>query len=321
MSFRLRFINQGIQKRTVIAGFLLVTVLLSLPGIAQTFKKPAKDKRLEMEIRQLLTGFEGQVGVYVKNLKTGKVAAVNADTIFPTASMIKVPILVGIMDKIDKGQLHYHDELLYRDSLLYAGPDVLGSFKQDEKIELGRLIMLMLTLSDNTASLWLQTLAGTGERINELLDGLSLKSTRVNSRTPGREEYRTTYGWGQTTPAEMATLIEKIYLGQVINKQSSETMLRLLGRNYYDDHAIAAIPPYIFVASKNGAVDQSRSETLLVMAPHGPYVFSIITKNQKDQSWEPTNAGWLLAKNVSALLWKHFEPNSNWNKLTIMDKR
>ena len=85
-------------------------------------------------------------------------------------------------------------------------------------------------------------------------------------------------------------------------------MLRLPGRNFYDDHAIGAIPPSIFVASKNGEVDQSRSETLLVMAPHGPYIFSIITKNQEDRSWNSTNAGWVLASKLSALLWNYFEP-------------
>jgi len=204
--------------------------------------------------------------------------------------------------------------LIYRDSLLYSGEDVLGSFKQDEKIELGRMMMLMLTLSDNTASLWLQSLAGTGSRINEMMDSLGLKYTRVNSRTPGRESNRTAYGWGQTSPREMVILMEKIYNGEVINKNISEKMLRLLGRNFNDDHAIGAIPPSIFVASKNGEVDQSRSETLLVMAPHGPYIFSIITKNQEDRSWNSTNAGWVLSSKLSALLWNYYEPKFNEGK-------
>ncbi len=79
--------------------------------------------------------------------------------------------------------------------------------------------MFMFTTSDNTASLWLQSLAGTGTRINRLLDSMGFKNTRVNSRTPGREADRTKYGWGQTTPAEMALLMEKIVNGQVINKR------------------------------------------------------------------------------------------------------
>jgi beta-lactamase class A len=295
------------MARIPVIIFIVITVMFAKRGVSQE----KADKKLESKVLSLVTGFKGDVGIFIKCLGTGKTVALNADTIFPTASMIKIPILVGIMDKIQKGELNYHQSLTYRDSLLYAGEDVLGSFKQDEKIELGRVIMLMLTLSDNTASLWLQSLAGTGTRINEIMDSLGLKHTRVNSRTLGRESNRTIYGWGQTSPREMAMLMEKIYNGDVINKNISDKMLRLLGRNFYDDHAIGAIPPSIFVASKNGEVDQSRSETLLVMAPHGPYIFSIITKNQEDRSWNSTNAGWVLASKLSELLWNYFEPKFN----------
>jgi beta-lactamase class A len=217
--------------------------------------------------------------------------------------MVKVPILTGIMYKMHRGELSYHQELVYKDSLLYAGSDILGSFRNDEKIELSKVIMLMLTTSDNTASLWLQSLAGTGTAINLLMDGLGLPNTRVNSRTPGREQNRNEYGWGQTTPREMALLFEKIYRSEIISDSVSKKMLRLLGRNYWDEQAIAMLPPTVFVASKNGAVNASRSETLLVMAPRNPYIFSIITKNQTDTSWNDNNEGWVLAQKLSALLW------------------
>jgi beta-lactamase class A len=271
-------------------------------------KAQRTDRKLEKEINRIVQGFHGEVGIYVKNLKTGKVAAYQSDSLFPTASMVKIPILVGIMDKIARGELQYHQELIYNDSLLYAGSDILGSFKSGEKIELSKVMMLSLSTSDNTASLWLQSLAGGGVRINELLDSLGLQYTRVNSRTPGRRENWEMYGWGQSTPHEMASLMEKIYHGQVINREVSNRMLRVLGRNYWDEEAISQIPPTVFVASKNGAVNESRSETLLVMAPHGPYIFSIMTKNQADQSWNEDNEGWELARKLSALLWSHFEP-------------
>ena len=299
------------MNKTTSAAILSISLLLSHLIITA---QPPTDKKLQKKVDLLVKGFGGDIGVYVKNLRSGKIWQVNADSVFPTASMVKIPILIGIMDKISKNELSYEQLLIYKDSLLYEGDDILGSFKNDEKIQLGKVVMLMLTTSDNTASLWLQSLAGTGTRINQILDSLGLIYTRVNSRTPGRETNRTFFGWGQTSPREMATLMEKIYRGQVINKTASEKMLRLLGRNFYDDHAIGAIPPYIFVASKHGAVNQSRSETLLVMAPHGPYIFSIITKNQKDQSWENSNEGWVLASKLSAMLWNYFEPKSDWKK-------
>jgi beta-lactamase class A len=288
------------------------TLTLFLISVTCSLFAQKIDHRLQQKIEALVKDLHGDIGVYVKNLRTGKVAMVNADSVFPTASMVKVPILIGIQDKIEKGQLEYHQQLEYKDSLLYAGEDILGSFKSGEKIGLHKVMMLMLTTSDNTASLWLQGLAGNGTRINEILDSVGMKNTRVNSRTPGREANRQQFGWGQTTPREMGTLMEKIYRGEVISKKAGEKMIRLLGRNYNDEQAIAEIPPYIFVASKNGCVNASRSEILLVMAPDGPYIFSVETKNLQDQSWDNSNEAWVLTRRLSALCWNYFEPRSRW---------
>jgi beta-lactamase class A len=275
-------------------------------------KKEKTDKKLQEQVTALLKGFQGDAGVYVKNLRTGKTVALQADSLFPTASMIKVSILTGIMAKLETGELQYHQVMTYKDSLLYPGVDLLGSFKDNEKIELSKLMMLMLTMSDNTASLWLQSLAGGGARINTILDSLGFRYTRVNSRTAEREANRRQYGWGQTTPREMVTLFEKIYTGGMFSRKASDQMLRLLGRDYWDEDALSQIPPFVFAACKSGAVDASRSETVLVMAPHGPYIFSVTTNNLKDTSWAPGNEGWVLARKLSRLLWNYYEPGSGW---------
>lgn len=286
--------------------FLLLVFLQNLLYAQKT------DKKLQQRVAALLKTVNGDAGVYIKNLRTGKIVAVNADTLFPTASMIKIPILTGIMQQVYSGERKLSDKYLYNDSLLYEGEDILGSFKSGENISLSKLIMLMLTTSDNTASLWLQRLAGSGSRINEIMDSLGFQYTRVNSRTPGRYGNWQRYGWGQTTPREMVRLMEKIYNGTLFDKATSEKMLRMLGRNIYDGVAISQVPPYIFVASKNGAVNDSRSETLLVMAPHGPYIFSVITKNLQDQRWDNDTEAWTMMRKLSALLWNYFEPKSDW---------
>lgn len=281
---------------------LLLTVAMGV-GVANAQKA---DKILEQKLVEFTTGFKGEVGFYVKNLKTGKVAAFNADTVFPTASTVKVPILIGIFDKLEKGELQYHDKLTYKDSLFYAGEDILGSFKDGEQIELSKVMMLMCTTSDNTASLWLQLLAGTGSRINAIMDELKLPNTRVNSRTPGREENRKEYGWGQTTPAEMARLFEMMANRQVLNAHASDRMLKILGRNYWDEEGLSSIPAGVFVASKNGAVDASRSEVMYVNGKKTSYIFSIYTKNNEDKSWEPGNAAWVMTRKMSEFLWTYF---------------
>ena len=271
------------------------------------------DRKLASKLEEAIKGFNGDIGIYVKNLRTGKIVAINADTVFPTASIVKVPILLGVMDKIEKGQLSYNQDLLYRDSLAYSSYDVVASFKDTTKVPLKKIVMLMLTTSDNTASLWLQGLAGTGARINEILDSMGFKDTRVNSRTPGRENNRTKYGWGQTTPREIGTILEKIYRNEIISPVACERMMRCLGRNFWDENeAISVIPPTIEVFSKNGCVNAVRSEATLVNAPNNPYIFCVFTKNNKDISWTRSNEAWTLERKLSTLLWDYFEPKDKW---------
>ena len=294
------------MMRKSILLFVTVLFLVNTAG-SQT----RTDKRLTHELQLLVKDFKGDAGIYVQNLRTGKVASINADTIFPTASMIKVPIMCGVFDKIEKKELSYHQNLTYRDSLLYAGEDILGSFKDGEKIQLSKVQMLSITTSDNTASLWLQKLAGS-ENINQWLSENGFEHTRLNSRTAGRQAYQKLYGWGQTTPKEMALLVKKIRDGQAVSPAASERMYRNMVRIYWDAEALSEIPPHIQAASKQGAVNRSRSEVVLVNAPHGDYVFCIATKHQKDESWTSDNEGYQLIRNLSKLLWNYYEPKSTW---------
>jgi len=66
------------------------------------------DQKLQKKIHALINRFNGEIGIYIKNLKNNKTVRINADTVFPTASIVKVPILIGVMDKINKGELTYH---------------------------------------------------------------------------------------------------------------------------------------------------------------------------------------------------------------------
>jgi len=292
---------------------LALILLICSAAFAQT------DAKLTAKLQDAVKGFNGQVGIYVHNLKTGKTAALNADTLFPTASMIKVSIQCGLMDKIDKGEIQYNQKIVYRDSLLYKGEDILGSFKDGDTIEVSKVALLMITMSDNTASLWLQKLVGT-DYINNWLDVNGFKVMRDNSRATGRDAMHAKYGWGVTTPYEMCRLFTMIRNGEAVSPAASERMYRNMGRIFWDDKALSQIPPYIHTISKQGALTESKSETVLVNAPHGDYVFSIITNNNKDQRWTEDNEADILIRKVSALLYNYFEPDNKWKPADGIEK-
>jgi len=293
-------------------GLLALSCALSIATPAAAQRRHA-DRGLQRELEALTRGFHGDVGVYVRHLATGATAMIAPDDTFPTASMIKVPIMVGVFDAMRRGAFAFSDTAPEPRALArYPEDDILAGLSDTARITVGRLLTLSLTYSDNSASLWLQQLAGTGTAINEWLERNDFAVTRVNARTPGREAEYERWGWGQTTPREMARLVTFIRQGKAVSPAASEEMYRHLTRSFWTGEALSQLPPTVQAASKQGAVDRSRSEVVLANAPSGDYVFCLITRNQQDESWKPANEGYALLRRVSALLWRHFEPRHPW---------
>jgi beta-lactamase class A len=302
--------SSGAAKRMTRAALALTLIGVPSPAAAQ---REHADRGLQRELEAATRGFHGDVGVYVHHLRTGATAAIAPDDTFPTASMIKVPIMIGVFDAMRRGAFAFNDTAPEpRARAKYPEDDILAGLSDTARITIGRLLTLSLTYSDNSASLWLQQLAGTGATINDWLERHDFGVTRVNSRTPGREGDYERWGWGQTTPREMARLVTLIRQGSAVSPAASEEMYRHLTRSFWTGEALSQLPPTVQAASKQGAVDQSRSEVVLVNAPSGDYVFCVITKNQQDESWKPDNEGYILLRRISALLWRSFEPKHPW---------
>ena len=189
----------------------LILILLFI-GLSCRSDVDSREK-LEINVSELIEGFNGDLGIYVRHLFSNTVVGVNEDKIFPTASMIKVPILVKIFDKIEAGALKIDSVVYFNKAAInypWKGDDALSRFKNGEDITISKLLTHMITFSDNHASLWLQDVAGGGTAINSWLKENGFEHTRVNSRTEGREVNYQQYGWGQTTPKEMAELLVMI---------------------------------------------------------------------------------------------------------------
>ncbi len=262
------------------------------------------------KIEILLNNFNGEVGFYFLHPDKGIDFGINENKIFPSASLIKVPIMVQIFNRVENDNLNIDSLLFYNSSLInykYKNDDSIARFKENETISINKLLTHMITFSDNHASLWLQNIAGGGTKINEILNKYNFTKTKVNSRTLNREDQYLQYGWGQTTPKEMSKLMIEIKNGNIVSKKSSDEMYRHLTRIYWDDEALSQIPNHIQVASKQGAINKSRSEVVLVNSLSGDYVFCIITNNQSDESWSFENEGFVLIRKISRLLWNYYQ--------------
>src|SRR4029078_12739409 len=159
-------------------------LLAATPLAAQRAAAPERtDAALTSRLREIIRGVHGGVGIYARHLRTGRTVAINADTVFPTASIIKVPILLTLYDQVEQGKIDLEARLRYPDTLPYRyveATDVVGYMAPGDTLPVSELAFLMLTVSDNVASLWLQALVGGGAQVNQWLGAHGFEHTRVN---------------------------------------------------------------------------------------------------------------------------------------------
>ena len=320
------------------AALTALLVLLALPGCAQrrtpglpaysgphrapappASSTPHTDLELQQRLAELTADFAGKVGIYVRHLGTGASAAIAADDTFPTASMVKLPLLIALHQRVADGALHLDSTYVLADSAVLQsdGEDLVAQVRFGEAIHLRKLALLMMSTSDNTASVWIQQLIGGSDTANAWLERNGFAVTRNNSRLPHRREIWRRWGWGMTTPREIAELLVRVREGKAVSRAASESMYRLMKGSYWYEEALSGIPPWVGAASKQGAVNASRSEVLLVESPSGPYVLAVITRDQQDQSWTPDNAGYVLLRRASWQVWRHFNPDDPWRPLWL----
>lgn len=305
-------LNSAPAALNVLSQIAGMAALMFLVSGCCTTQRMSQDRAssLRGELNEAIEKFDGEVGVYFRKLDDTCEIAIRAEELFPTASLIKVPMTMALLAQVEAGLLDWKTPIVHQASKSSkVGEDLMAKFMDGSQISLDKLIFLTQSVSDNTAARLVQDLAGGGAAINQWLALQGWEQTRVNARVENRSQDYQFYGWGQTTPKEMAGMLVALRERRAISPQADEYLDRMLGKAYWDDEALSAIPSDIHVISKQGAVNASRSEVLLVSAPSGPYVLCVITRNQTDQSWGDDNEGFQLLRRISQLVWNAMEPN------------
>ena len=229
----------------------------------------------------------GVVGYTVVDIESGARLARRGDETFPTASLIKVPILVTVFDLVAKGQISLDDPLTVLKIDQVPGSGVVQYLHNGTILTVKDAAWLMTTISDNTATnLLLDRIII--RRVWAKMDSLGLKQTRVHSKSFLRSssvamDSSVKYGLGVTTPNEMAKLFELLARGKAVDPASDSTMLDILRHND-DDTLLQRFAGGARAAHKTGATDAVRTECSLFYL-RNRVVACVMTKENKDQRW------------------------------------
>jgi beta-lactamase class A len=287
--------------------FLIVLCLL--PSLI-----PASE--LDQQIRAKINGFPGKVTLYAKNLETGATYNLNGEEPVRTASTIKLPIMIEVFDEVAAGKVKWTDPMTDAVEEKVSGSGIMQDLTDGDVLPLHDTVMLMITLSDNTATNLIINKIG-GNAVNARMESLGLKQTRLMRKilgdgnklkpTPsgitdeGAKPENKKWGIGRSSPQEMVVLLEKLYRGELVSKQASADMIEIL-KKQRDHGGIARDIKDAVVANKSGALDALRSDVGIVYTEHGPIAMAITVDGMTEPNWTEDNPGELMISAVSEML-------------------
>lgn len=267
-------------------GLRLATVqwlLLAASVAAQAPAPAAGDEELlgqlhskvQAELDRVAEQFGGVMGIAVKDLGGTQAFTVNADTVFPQASSIKIPVLIELYRQSQAGTVKLDERVEIRQALKAAGSGVLQHFGDGgSTLTLRDLAVLMIVLSDNTATNILIDRVGM-DKVNGMLQHHGLRKTRLQRRMldtaaqqAGRENL--------STPLEMVWLLGLLHQGKLLNQQNTAAVIEIL--SYPKSTALRrGLPGNVRLANKPGGLAGVSCDSGIVYLEGRPYAISVMT--------------------------------------------
>lgn len=252
---------------------------------------------LRRTLDSLADRHRGVVGYAIRDLETGARIGRRADEPFPTASLIKVPVLVTLFDLVERGLISLDDKLTVLKIDKVGGAGQLQFLHDGAEVTVRDAAWLMTTISDNTATnLILDRIVI--RRVWAKMDSLGLGRTRVHHKSFLRAiasvapDSSARYGLGVSTPNEMARLFELLARGQAVNPPADSAMLDILAHNE-DGALLQRYVADLRSPHKTGADDGIRTECALWTLPDR-IVACVFTKENADLRWNIDNDAQLL---------------------------
>jgi beta-lactamase class A len=265
---------------------------LCITSFAQPKPEPAQAgtdllwKKIDTRIGEIDSKFDGVIGVAILDLTDGRMLLRNADQIFPTASSIKLAILLelyrqdqeahgGGQGKAKLTDLYTFDPKdLIEDSRIMAGltPGVTRLTNRD-------LAQFMIAVSDNAATNILYDRVGK-DNVNAMLRGLGLSKIMLRRKMIDLAAARRG-DENVATPREMVLLLDAINKGKVLNKETTDEFIKQLA-TLKNGYLTRLLPEAVLVANKPGDLDGVRTDSGIVFVPNRPFAISVMTSWNRD---------------------------------------
>ncbi len=226
---------------------------------------PATAPTLQAELSGYVAGLGGSYGAAAVSLEDGRTAFVDADTVFPAASMYKLLVMYRVFQQREAGAISLSDPLpILPDDMLMVEPG--GGFRPGDVPSVGQALYGMIAVSSNTASYALTRAVGGWPAVTSAADELGMYSTYAAD------------GEFWSTPADLVTFFQLLAGRSLVSAAASEQMIDLLLAQQSNDRIPALLPEGVEVAHKTGELPGVRNDGGIVWGPGGRYILVVMSR-------------------------------------------
>ena len=282
----------------LLCAFLFIAACLAQSG--PTGKQNVLWQKLGSKIELVDRNLDGVMGVAIEDLTAGDHYFLHEDEVFAQASSIKIAVLADLYLQAQQGKLRLADLYTVQSSDLVPDSDIMNGLTPGvTRVTLRDLATMMVAVSDNAATNVLIDRVGM-QNVNGMLESLGLTHTRLRRKMmdleaakQGRENI--------STPREMMTLLNAIYRGKLLNKESTEDFFKVLSTNK-DSWIPRDLPAGLKIANKPGSLEAVRNDSGIVFVEGRPYVICVMTSFLRNE-----REGEQAISQVSLETWRMFD--------------
>ena len=315
---------------------LLFLALAALGWSCARSEAAAPQADLASVIQARLDSLPAISSFYAKDLTTGREVAIRADVPMNTASVIKLPIMIRAYRDAEAGRLNLDQRHVVRPEELRRGSGLVQTFAPGLNPTQRDLITQMIITSDNTATDLMIGAVGL-ERVNQLMDSLGYRATRLrmttgdlfkwiwvltdsaNARMSQREVFErgfpsdsgmaarifrvaqdSTYWLGTITAREAGRMLEELQLGKLAGKSGTDEMLGILRRQFYSSRLPQRLQFQVGIGHKTGDIPPVLGNDVGVMyPPAGPIVIAVFVNQNRGDFFALESAIGAVARDVA----------------------
>jgi beta-lactamase class A len=274
---------------------------------------PSDTAQLRRALEGIAAGHRGVAGISLRNLATGQSLSVRGHETFPSASLIKVAVLVAMLEEVEQGRMRLDERstMIARDRV--GGSGVLRLMQSGVAPTLEDLAWLMITISDNTATNLVLDKVDV-RTVGVKMEALGLPHSKIHSKTFRREtsiamDSSVLYGLGVTTPDETVRLFELLHHGRAVSPALDSLAMNMLLANQDGAMLTRWLPAGTRVAHKSGSVDRARNDCGIMYTPATPIALCVMTRENEDTAYGVDSPPHLLVARVAREVFRFYNPD------------